>query len=132
MRTALLIAAALICSVSHAQQPYPTRPVRIIGPQSPGASTDLTARLVAQKLSVALGQPVIVDNRPGAGSIVGTDLVAKATPDGYTLLVVASSIAINPSLHKKLPFDVLRDLAPIARIAHRRGYTGEESLQLWV
>jgi tripartite-type tricarboxylate transporter receptor subunit TctC len=96
---------------------YPVRPVRIIVPQSPGASTDMTARLVAQGLSEALKQPVVVDNRPGAGSTLGTDLVAKATPDGYTLLVVASSITINPSLRKKLPYDAVRDLAPIAQLS---------------
>ena len=96
---------------------YPVRPVRIIVPQSPGASTDMTARLVAQGLSESLRQPVIVDNRPGAGSTLGTDLVAKATPDGYTLLVVASSITINPSLRKKLPYDAVRDLAPITQLS---------------
>jgi tripartite-type tricarboxylate transporter receptor subunit TctC len=86
-------------------------------PQSAGASTDLTARLIGQKLNVVLGQPVIVDNRPGAGSIIGTDLVAKATPDGYTLLVVASSITLNPTLHKDLPFDPVWDLAPITQLS---------------
>jgi tripartite-type tricarboxylate transporter receptor subunit TctC len=104
-------------ALAHAQAPYPTKPVRLIVPQSPGASTDLTARLIAQKLSAAFGQPVVVDNRPGAGSIIGTDLVAKAAPDGYTLLVVASSITLNPSLHRNLPFDVLRDLAPITQLS---------------
>jgi tripartite-type tricarboxylate transporter receptor subunit TctC len=104
-------------ALAHAQAPYPTKPVRLIVPQSPGASTDLTARLIAQKLSAAFGQTVVVDNRPGAGSIIGTDLVAKAAPDGYTLLVVASSITLNPSLHKNLPFDVVRDLAPITQLS---------------
>jgi tripartite-type tricarboxylate transporter receptor subunit TctC len=73
--------------------------------------------MIGQKLSVAFGQPVIVDNRPGAGSIIGTDLVAKAAPDGYTLLVVASSITLNPTLHKNLPFDPVRDLAPITQLS---------------
>jgi tripartite-type tricarboxylate transporter receptor subunit TctC len=114
--TALALVAA--CSTfAHAQPAYPTKPVRIIVPQSAGASTDLTARMLAAKLSAAFGQPVIVDNRPGAGSIIGTDLVAKAAPDGYTLLVVASSITLNPTLHKNLPFDPLRDLAPITQIS---------------
>jgi tripartite-type tricarboxylate transporter receptor subunit TctC len=106
---------ATVCAA--AQLDFPTRPVRVIVPQPPGASTDLTARLVAQKLADALGQPVIVDNRPGAGSIIGTELVAKATPDGYTILVVASSITINPSLHPNLGFDPLRDLAPITQLS---------------
>jgi tripartite-type tricarboxylate transporter receptor subunit TctC len=106
-------------TLAHAQSTsnYPNRPIRIIVPQSPGASTDLTARLIGQKLSTVLGQPIVVDNRPGAGSIIGTDLVAKATPDGYTLLVVASSITLNPTLHKNLPFDPIRDLAPITQLS---------------
>ena len=108
----LMTAAAAI-----AQDKYPTRPIRIVVPQSAGGSTDLVARLAAQKLGEAFGQTVVVDNRPGAGSIIGTDLVAKAAPDGYTLLVVASSITINPSLHKKLPFDPVRDLAPITMVS---------------
>jgi len=117
---ASLIAAALPAMAAPASSSapnYPNKPVRIVVPQSAGGSTDLTARLVAQKLSDALGQPVVVDNRPGAGSIIGTDLVAKATPDGYTLLVVASSITLNPSLYKKLPFDPIRDLAPITQLS---------------
>jgi tripartite-type tricarboxylate transporter receptor subunit TctC len=111
---------AITCSaLAHAQStpPYPTKPIRIIVPQSAGASSDLTARLIGQKLSVVFGQPVVVDNRPGAGSIIGTDLVAKAAPDGYTLLVVASSITLNPTLHKNLPFDPVRDLAPITQLS---------------
>jgi len=112
----LLAPACGLMSVAHAQS-YPVKPIRIVVPQSPGASTDLTARLIGQKLSEAFKQPVVVDNRPGAGSITGTDLVAKATPDGYTLLVVASSITINPSLHKNLPFDPIRDLAAISQLS---------------
>ncbi len=115
-----LAAVGIACSpLAFAQSgaAYPTKAIRIIVPQSPGASTDLTARLLGQKLSAALGQSVVVDNRPGAGSIIGTDLVAKATPDGYTLLVVASSITLNPTLHKNLPFDPIRDLAPITQLS---------------
>src|SRR5688572_21596817 len=84
-------------------QPYPSRPIRIIVPQSPGASTDLTARLVAQGLSDAWKQPVIVDNRPGSSGIAGSEIVARAAPDGYTLMVIASSFAINPALGRKMP-----------------------------
>ncbi|MFN7088041.1 MAG: tripartite tricarboxylate transporter substrate binding protein [Burkholderiales bacterium] len=118
MRTApgLLLTLWFAAAAAQAAQ-YPVKPIRIVVPQSAGGSTDLTARLVAQKLAEALGQPVVVDNRPGAGSIIGTDLVAKAAPDGYTLLVVASSITINPSLHRKLPFDPIRDLAPITQLS---------------
>jgi tripartite-type tricarboxylate transporter receptor subunit TctC len=122
MRQVITSAAAVLVAASaaaHAQSaaPYPVRPIRIVVPQSAGASTDLTARLIGQKLNVVFGQPVIVDNRPGAGSIIGTDLVAKATPDGYTLLVVASSITLNPTLQKNLPFDPVRDLAPITQLS---------------
>jgi tripartite-type tricarboxylate transporter receptor subunit TctC len=115
-----LVAAGLVCAViAHGQskEPWPARPVRIVVPQTPGASTDLTARLIAQRLTSILGQPVIVENRPGAGSIVGTELVAKATPDGHTLLVVASSITLNPIIHKNLPFDPQRDLTPITQLS---------------
>jgi tripartite-type tricarboxylate transporter receptor subunit TctC len=115
-----IVATAAVFSASvyaQAAPQYPTKPIRIVVPQSAGASTDLTARLIAQKLNAAFGQSVIVDNRPGAGSIIGTDLVAKATPDGYTLLVVASSITLNPTLHKDLPFDPVRDLAPITQLS---------------
>jgi tripartite-type tricarboxylate transporter receptor subunit TctC len=98
-------------------QQYPSRPIRIIVPQSAGASTDMTARLLALGLNEAFGQPVIVDNRPGAGSVNGTDIVAKSTPDGYTLLVVASSITINPSLRKHLPYDTMRDLTGVTQIS---------------
>jgi tripartite-type tricarboxylate transporter receptor subunit TctC len=98
-------------------QPYPTRPIRLVVPQSAGGSTDLVARPLARQLGEALGQPVVVDNRPGAGSVVGTDLVAKAAPDGYTLLAVAASFAITPSLQKQLPFDPLRDFAPVTLLS---------------
>jgi tripartite-type tricarboxylate transporter receptor subunit TctC len=121
MRVKCVLLAACAASIPAAQaQPkdtWPGRPVRIVVPQTPGASTDLTARLISNKLSPVLGQPVIVENRPGAGSIVGTELVAKATPDGHTLLVVASSITLNPILHKNLPFDPQRDLAPITQLS---------------
>ncbi len=120
-----LIAAALLSSGatptlaqnSLGTPAWPTRPIRMIVPQPPGGSTDVIARVVAQRMSDALGHPVIVDNRPGAGTIVGVEIVANATPDGHTLLAVASSYSIIPALHKKLPFDPLRDLAPVTQIA---------------
>lgn len=86
-------------------------------PQSPGGTTDLTARLLAPRLAERFGQSVVVDNRPGAGSLVGTDLVAKSAPDGHTLLVVASSLAIMPSMYKSLPFDPVKDFAPITTLS---------------
>lgn len=112
-----LAAAALIQPDGAAAQTYPTRPIRIIVPQSAGGSTDVVARVVAQRLTDVLGQSVIVDNRPGAGSLNGTDLVAKAAPDGYTLLTVAASFTINPSLHRNLPFDPITDFAPVTQLA---------------
>jgi len=118
-RGLLLVVASIAPAMAEAQSPaqYPARPVRIVVPQSPGASTDTTARLIAQKLTGALGQTVLVDNRPGAGSVIGTEVVAKATPDGHTLLVVASSITLNPILHKNLTWDPVRDFAPITQLS---------------
>jgi tripartite-type tricarboxylate transporter receptor subunit TctC len=112
-----VIAYSSAVSAAPATAGYPSRPVRVIVPQSAGGSTDLAARIVTQRLSDALGQPIVVDNRPGAGSLNGTETVAKAAPDGYTLLAVAASFTINPSLHEKLPFDPVRDFAAITRIA---------------
>src|SRR6185295_10538247 len=91
---------------------YPARSVRLIVPFAPGAGQDLTGRLVAQKLSDAWGQQVIVDNRPGAGSNIGAEIAARAAPDGYTLLICNEAMAINASLQAKLPFEPLKDFAP--------------------
>jgi tripartite-type tricarboxylate transporter receptor subunit TctC len=119
----LLCACAVVTSVCATQAAttavpgYPARPVRVIVPQSAGGSTDLAARIVVQRMSEAMGQTFVVDNRPGAGSLNGTETVAKAAPDGYTLLTVAASFTINPSLHERLPFDPIRDFAPITRLA---------------
>ncbi len=113
----LALAASSAWATGAAAQSYPVRPVRLIVPQSPGGSTDVIARIVAQRMSEALGQTVIVDNRPGAGTIIGVELVANAAPDGYTLLAVASSYTIIPALHVKLPFDPVRDMAPVTQLA---------------
>ena len=112
----LLLAAAAFAVTAAAAQDYPTRPIRIIVPQSAGGSTDNVARLVGQRLSETLGQSVVVDNRPGSGSLNGTELAARATPDGYTLIVVAASLSISPAVRKKLPFDVEKDFAPITQL----------------
>ena len=109
------LAGALIGMDAGAQS-YPSRPVRLIVPQSPGGSTDLVARAIAQRMTETLGQNVIVDNRPGAGSLNGTELVAKAAPDGHTILVVAASFTINPAIRKKLPFDPVRDFTPVSQL----------------
>jgi tripartite-type tricarboxylate transporter receptor subunit TctC len=98
-----------------AQADYPNRPVRIVVPSSPGGGTDILTRLLTPQLTERLRQQVVVDNRPGAGSIIGNELVAKAAPDGYTLLMGISTLAILPAMHKKLSYDALRDLAPITQ-----------------
>jgi tripartite-type tricarboxylate transporter receptor subunit TctC len=97
-------------------QDYPSRPVRWIVPFSPGGGTDVVARLVSQSLSERLGQPFIVENRPGAGANIGTEVVVRAPPDGYTLLLAATVNTINATLYDKLDFDFMRDIAPVAAI----------------
>jgi tripartite-type tricarboxylate transporter receptor subunit TctC len=105
---ALLLAASPVLAVDA---PYPVRPLRIVTGFPPGGNTDIIARAMAQKLTERLGQQVIVENRPGAGSMIGTDYVAKATPDGYTLLLVSGAVPTQAAVLKKLPFDPLRDFA---------------------
>jgi tripartite-type tricarboxylate transporter receptor subunit TctC len=100
-----------------AQQAWPAKSIRFIAPYPPGGTTDIISRLLAAKLQAALGQPVVVENRAGAGGNVGTDAVAKAAPDGYTVLLAAMGpISVNPTLYGSLPYDPLRDLAPVAQI----------------
>jgi tripartite-type tricarboxylate transporter receptor subunit TctC len=118
-RTFLKLAAGTVAlSVSRVvtAQGYPSRPVRIIVPFAPGGSTDITARLIGQWLSERLGQQFLTENRPGAGSNIGTEVVVNAPPDGYTLLLVGASSAINATLYEKLNFNFLRDITPIAGI----------------
>ena len=118
-----VLAAYFISGSTLAQTPatstaYPSRPIRIIAQFTPGTSTDIMARVVAQKLSASLGQQVIVDNRPGAGAVLGTEIGAKAAPDGYTLtMAVSSAFGINPTLYAKLPYDAIRDFEPIINLA---------------
>jgi tripartite-type tricarboxylate transporter receptor subunit TctC len=115
-KSLLLFAALLLSSAVHAQS-YPNRPVRVIIPWPPGQATDLAARLVGEKLSQQLGQPFVMENRPGAGGSIGTDVVVKAAPDGYTLLAASSGpISIMPNL-QKTPYEPLKDLAPVSLIA---------------
>jgi tripartite-type tricarboxylate transporter receptor subunit TctC len=95
-------------------QSYPARPIRLVVASSPGGASDILARLLAQKLGEELGQQVVVDNRGGASGVIGTDIVAKATPDGYTLLIIQPSLTINPSMIRKLPYDAVRDFAPVS------------------
>lgn len=114
LATTLLLALA---GPVLAQDAWPSKPVRIVVPFAPGGSTDVIARMVGQRLSVLWGQPVVIENRAGAGGNVGADTVAKAPGDGYTLLMASGSITINPSLYKRMPFDTKKDLLPITNVA---------------
>ena len=113
LRQAVLGCAALVLAYPAQAQNYPVRPVRMIVPFSPGGAADVPGRMLMQKLSEALGQQVIVDNRPGAGGTIGADLAAKAPADGYTLLMISNTHVISASLYKKLPYDSLNDFAPV-------------------
>ena len=119
IRKAKLAAALILAGAAAgvAAQTYPAKSVRIVVPFPPGGGTDVVARTVAQKMHETLGQTVVVDNRAGANGIIGTDLVAKAPADGYTVLVTIASHTINPTLYSKLPYDTLADLAPVSLLA---------------
>ncbi len=115
-----LLAACLAIAGTPAQAatPYPTRAVRVIVPTGAGAITDILARILADKLSPALGQPIVIENRTGAGGIIGTEIVAKASPDGHTLLFAFPSHALNPSFYPSLPYDTINDFAPITIVSY--------------
>jgi tripartite-type tricarboxylate transporter receptor subunit TctC len=113
------IIAALLCALAgaaFAQGRYPARPITLVVPFAPGGIADVTARAVAQSMAKTLGQPVVVDNRPSAGSIVASQAVANAKPDGYTLLLMSNSNALSVGLFKKLPYDTVKDLAPVSTL----------------
>ena len=114
---ALLCVISLSPRESISQDRWPSKPVRMVVPFAPGGSTDVLARMLGQKLSERWGQPVVIENKAGAGGNVGADLVAKSSGDGYTLLMASGSIAINPSIYKKMPFDTKKDLLPITNVA---------------
>ncbi|MEI6321099.1 MAG: tripartite tricarboxylate transporter substrate binding protein [Pseudomonadota bacterium] len=118
-RSALLGAAALaavVVAMPASAQDYPSKPVRIIVPYAPGGGLDVVGRPLAQKLAEAFGQPFLIDNRPGGGTTIGTSAVARAAPDGHTLLLTLSALAIGPSLYPSLPYDPVKDFAPVAWI----------------
>jgi tripartite-type tricarboxylate transporter receptor subunit TctC len=119
LKTVVVLAAAL-CTASAWGQAYPTKPVRIIVPAATGGP-DIVARVVAAQLQVQLGQPFVVENRPGANGIVGADAVAKAAPDGYTLMVYSSGFVINPFMHKTLPYDTEKDFTPVTNLVSNGG-----------
>jgi tripartite-type tricarboxylate transporter receptor subunit TctC len=120
VRTCAIASLALLASDALAAQPaapaYPERPIRVIVPFAPGGGLDITARLIGQKLTERWGQNLVVDARPGAATIIGTEIASKALPDGYTILMITTTFAINPSLYKKLPYDPLRDFTPVTQL----------------
>ncbi|MDB5811344.1 MAG: hypothetical protein JWN94_3466 [Betaproteobacteria bacterium] len=113
-----LVACGVLIACSAVAQSYPNRPIRLVSPYAPGGGTDFFSRLVGQKLSEALGASIVTDNRPGAGGVIGADIVAKSQPDGYTLLMSSPSpLVVSPHLLKRMPYDPQKDLAPVVWIA---------------
>ena len=121
MKTKFFIAAAGACvmlalaPITHAQN-FPNKPVRLVDPYAPGGSTSVVSQLLSKKFHEFSDQPMVIDYKPGAGSNIGSDIVAKATPDGYTILIGTSSLAINPHLYRSMQFDPIKDLTPIAQL----------------
>jgi tripartite-type tricarboxylate transporter receptor subunit TctC len=102
----------------QAQSAFAVKPLKIVVPNAPGGAADITARTIGQKLSLALGQPVVIDNKPSAGGIVAAEIVARAEPDGHTMLLISNGTAVSAALFKSLPFDTLKDFAPVSKLAH--------------
>ena len=117
LRVVACALAILIFAGPAAAQNYPVKPVRMVVPFPPGGNTDIIARVFAPKMAENLGQQIVVENRGGAGSVIGTDVVAKAAPDGYTILMVSAAHTINPAMIKKLPYDSVKEFTPLALIA---------------
>lgn len=121
LRGAALATAACIAAgtgTTALAQTYPSKPIKVVVPFAPGGATDVLARVLAEKMAVGLGQPLVIDNKPGAAGIIGTDAVAKAAPDGYTLLLgLSNSMLTNQFLYTKLPYSPERDIAPVYQIA---------------
>ena len=122
-RRRLVAAACILLSSGLAKNvaAYPDRPIRLVVPAAPGGAIDVVGRIVAQRLSEAIGTPVLVENRAGANNIIGTEIVARAQPDGYTLLITAGAHTINPAVYRRLPYDAIRDFAPISHLAYSGG-----------
>ena len=125
----LAVIALAAASIAHAQN-YPTRPVRILVPFPPGGNVDVFARVLYPHVEKELGQTIVIDNRGGANGILGSQLVANATPDGYTMLNVSFSFAVNPSIVRKMPFDVRKDFTPVTDVALGTGYLMVANLKL--
>ncbi len=116
------LALMMAVGIAFAAQPYPSRPIRVIVPFPAGGNVDVFARVLYRYVEPELGQPIVIDNRGGANSILGADIVANATPDGYTLLNTSFGFAVNPAIMKKLPFDVVKDFVPVTNVALGTGY----------
>src|SRR5690242_19088294 len=114
--TLFVVVMSLFAALSAAAD-YPTKPVRLVVPYAAGGSTDTLARILADPLSERLGQQVVIDNRTGAGTLIGTDIVAQAAPDGYTVLMATPPLAVNPSLYPKVSYDLERDFAAVTNVA---------------
>src|SRR5438477_3620646 len=110
MLRTLICTFALLAATSAAPQSWPTRQVQLVVPYAPGGVVDFIGRTLGQRLSVQVGQPIVIDNRPGAGGIIGVDYTARAAPDGHTIVVMDPAIVINPSLQDKMPYDLNKDL----------------------
>jgi tripartite-type tricarboxylate transporter receptor subunit TctC len=110
--------AALFCGAPAAAQTFPSKPIRIIAPYTAGGAVDLMSRYLCEKFTASLGQPCVVENKTGAGGMIGIDFVAKSEPDGHTLVVVPNNVSIIPSLYAKVPYDTLKDLAPVALVSN--------------
>src|SRR5882672_8852606 len=117
MRIATLVLSASLAAVAQAQATFPSRPVTLVLPSAPGDPTDLIARALQPKMSERLGQPFVVENRPGGSAVIASNAVAKAQPDGHTLLLALSAHSINPLALKDLPYDTFRDFAPVTLLA---------------
>jgi tripartite-type tricarboxylate transporter receptor subunit TctC len=117
LRTAALLAAAFVLASPSRAQPYPSKQITLVIPFAAGGSNDIVGRAIGKKLSEVWGQPVVIENRGGAGGVIGSSVVAAAPPDGYTLLLVSSTFTINPAIKKSMPFDTIKDFTPVAFIA---------------
>ena len=115
-RIALLSLVCGITATAALAQAYPNKPIKLIVPFAPGGFTDVVARILGQKLSISLGQPFVIENKAGAGSTIGTDFVAKATPDGYTLVMVSTTHVISPAIYAKLPYDPIKSFTPVSKL----------------
>ena len=116
LRCSTFLLILTLSLVTHAQG-YPAKTIRLVVPASPGGGSDVISRILVQRMSESMGRQIVIDNRAGANNIIGTDIVARAPPDGYTLVFVAAPHAVNPSMYQNIPFDTLRDFAPISQVA---------------